>query len=447
MSVLCEFLETIRKPAHLLVAISGGSDSTGLLIGLHACLSSFPDIRLSAVTIDHALRHEAAEEAQTVARLCAGLGIFHVTRRWEGEKPVTGLAAAAREARYTLLSAIADEIGATAIVTGHTADDQIETAVMRRERRSGLASPSAQRPANAAAHPSPSAVENEPLDFPSHGLAGMARATLLDGRHWILRPLLATGRADIRAFLTANGRGWIDDPSNLDRRSERVRIRQTLADGNARLDAETIATAGRMRADLAQRAADWLAAHAAVERAIVCRIDPAGLAADPATVRHALSVLAAVLGGRAHLLSRDHADGLMNFMKGGAPGRMTAGRVVFDRRRDGLFLLRENRNLPHLLVEPGQTATWDNRFRIENRMARPVDIRGGGEDAVFRFAPDGIANLAKRVTPHVAEGDRDGVIVTPHLALFDRFLPVFDLPLASATAVLMGRPPYLLPPV
>ncbi|MDP9838842.1 tRNA(Ile)-lysidine synthase [Neorhizobium huautlense] len=434
MSALSDFLHNLQTPAHLLVAISGGSDSTGLLVGLASLMSSLPEIRLSAATIDHALRPEAADEAQAVARLCAELGISHVTRRWEGEKPATGISAAAREARYSLLSAIAAEIGATAIVTGHTVDDQVETVVMRAGRL-------------AASDADDRGGSGLPISS-STGLSGMAPATLLDARHWVLRPLLHTSRADIRAYLIDVGIGWIDDPSNLDPHYERVRTRQALASDVSAIDAGVISAAAQARARLAQQAADWLAAHATVEHAIIARIDPAGLAENPATTRHALCALAAVLGGRPHMLSRENAGRLMTFVESGTHGRMTAGRVVFDRRRDGFYMLRENRNLPQLIVKADRAAIWDERFLVANHAGHPVEILPGIADAeVFETVPPGLARLAARVSPHVADGHDAEVVMMPRLALFDRFLPVFDLPLANRIAVLMGNNTYLLPPV
>ncbi len=428
MSALSDFLRDLRKPTHLLIAISGGSDSTGLLVGLASALSAFPDIHLSAATIDHALRPEAAAEARAVAQLCSDLGIFHVIRRWEGEKPATGLSAAAREARYSLLSQIADEIGATAIVTGHTAEDQVETVVMRAERVTTTGQP-----------------ENA---VPSPGLSGMAPATLLDGRHWILRPLLHTSRADIRAYLTAIECGWIDDPSNADPHYERVRTRQTLASDGAGHGPDRIAAAGQGRALLARDAADWLGAYASVEHAVLAKIAPDGLNENPATVRHALSTLAAVLGGRPYTLSRENGDRLMTFLTSGTHGRMTASRVVFDMRRGGLYILRENRSLPHLIAQPGKAVMWDNRFLVANHSSLPIEISPGLQDAIaFQSAPPGLARLAARVCPDIAEKGGGDVSVWAHLAPFDRFLPVFDLPLASRIAQLMGREPYLLPPV
>jgi len=424
------FLADVIRPARLLVAISGGSDSAGLLLSLVQAKVSGSGVFISAVTIDHALRPESADEAVAVAAFCHRLGIRHAIRRWEGDKPRTGISAASREARYRLLMEVADEIDASAILTGHTLDDQAETVAMRAARDDGEG---------------------------NLGLAGMADAVLLDRRRWLLRPFLKTRRADIRALLSEAGEGWIDDPSNLNIRYERVRVREELSQGHA-FDAEALARAAARRKELSDAAAIWVRNHLTIRQGVMGYIMPEGLAGDPLVLRHALCALAAVLGGREYLPARESMDRIMAFLDSGQPGRITAGRVIFDLRRDGLYVVRENRGMMPLHVAAGGSAVWDGRYRIVNTGGEEIIVGATAPDrveavALFPDVPAAIAMRAATAMPYVeaaassaiSPGSRIHLI--PTLGPFDRFLPQFDVNLAREFAVLLGCDVFPLPPV
>ncbi len=429
-----EFLSRIERPARLLVAVSGGSDSTGLLISLWQKARSAGDVEVLAVTVDHGLRPEAAGEAEDVAALCRPYGIHHVIRRWEGEKPLSGVSAAARNARYRLLLDVTDELSATAILTGHTLDDQIETVAMRTARSD----------------------RDDNL-----GLAGMASAVVLDRRTWLLRPFLDVRRADIRTFLTGEGTAWIDDPSNLDSHYERVRTRLAIAGQAASIampDKAAIAEAAGRRASLSEAAARLAAHHLTIRHGVLAHLVPEALSAEPAVLRHLLAMLGAVLGGRAHGAKSVSMDKVMAMLALGEPGRITAGRVIFDRRRDGLFVVRENRDLSSLHVAPDVMTVWDGRYRIHNGLDREVIVGAEPADrdqamALFPDAPPAVALRAMAVMPRLVILDDKGieqviagqeetgaakVVAEPILAPFDRFLPQFDLSLATEFAVLLG---------
>jgi tRNA(Ile)-lysidine synthase len=194
----------------LIVAVSGGPDSVAL-IALLAEWAGQGRTRLLAVTVDHGLRPEAAQEALMVGELCAGLGVEHRTRRWLGDKPQTALQEKARAARYALLAEEARSSGATAIVTAHTADDQAETLLMRLAAGSGLA-----------------------------GLAGMAPRSAVNGIV-LARPLLAIAKSRLVATCEARGLSFVRDPSNDDPRFTRIRWRRLLPEL-----AEAGLTAGRL---------------------------------------------------------------------------------------------------------------------------------------------------------------------------------------------------------
>jgi tRNA(Ile)-lysidine synthase len=183
----------------IVLAVSGGPDSIALMwlaARWRRALARGP--RLIAVTVDHALRSEAASEARDVKRLARALDLPHRTVRWTGAKPKTGLPAAARNARYRLLAQVARESRATHILTAHTRDDQAETLLMRLLRGSGIA-----------------------------GLSAMARESERDGV-LLARPLLNVSKSQLIATLKKAKVGFADDPTNRDLNFTRPRLRAVM---------------------------------------------------------------------------------------------------------------------------------------------------------------------------------------------------------------------------
>ncbi|SOC37012.1 tRNA(Ile)-lysidine synthase [Rhizobium subbaraonis] len=420
---IARFLNNFSKPAKLLVAVSGGGDSIGLLMALDAALQSgrHPGFTVAACTVDHALRDASAEEARWVADVCARRGIAHVTRRWAGEKPARGIQAAARAVRHALLAEAARAIGADAILTAHNRDDRRETVAMRAARSTEGA-----------------------------GLAGIAPATLLFRSIWVLRPLLGVSREEIRAYLKGIDQPWLEDPSNENRAFERVRIRK---DGADELLDKTAQSAAAVRIRHAGEGAAYLARHMQVFDASLAQLPSASIAAleERANWQAFLSVVA-VLGGREHRLERAAADRLAAFLRGGEPTRMTAGRVAFDRRREGLFMYREMRGIGALEIAAGGEAVWDGRWRIGNHgsSALFVDADGGTATSRWDGVPAGVVARAFRTRPRLRSGSGEpvtsGFSAEAVLAPFDSHLPLFDLPLANAIAGLFGLPVFSEPP-
>jgi tRNA(Ile)-lysidine synthase len=406
------------RPATLLIAVSGGSDSTGLLVALAKLCATgrYPALTLHACTIDHGLRTGSREEALWVEALCKRYGVPHITRRWEGDKPGAGLQAAARAKRYALLVDAALDVGADAIVSAHTRDDQAETIAMRAER-------------------APEGI----------GLSGMAEGVLLNGSVWLLRPFLRVDRFMIRTFLAAQRETWIDDPSNANPRFERVRVRQRgSVPGATRANGE--------RAAVSQRAADFVAGNVRVEHGCFLLAPPAVdvTLSDPAAWR-GLLLLAVTAGGRVHGLESASAERLRDFLASGRLSRTTAGRVVFDRRRDGLYLYRECRGIEALLVPAGATGVWDRRYRVANPTDRAVIVTATGDRETRGAGLRGPALRAGRALPSLTfeDGGRvadAGVTVEPVIAPYAAFLPLFDLPLANALADILGGAPFPSPP-
>ena len=228
-----------RQTPALIVAVSGGPDSVALLWLLARWRRALTDgPYLVAVTVDHGLRPESAKEARDVKRLAMSLGIPHVTKRWTGAKPSSGLPAAARAARYDLLARVAQAQKAHHVVTAHTQDDQAETLLMRLVRGSGLV-----------------------------GLKAMAQETAQGGMT-IVRPLLTIPKARLIATLRRAKIPVADDPTNRDVTYTRPRLRALLPQlASEGLTAESLSRlATRLqRADLAlAQATDAAAQEAAL---------------------------------------------------------------------------------------------------------------------------------------------------------------------------------------
>ncbi len=207
------------------IAVSGGPDSVALLLLAHA---AFPG-RVEAATVDHRLRAEAAAECAFVANLCQRSGIPHRTLTPDAP-PVPPSQAGARALRYGLLEAWRVERNLDWLLTAHHADDQLETLIMRLNRSSGL-----------------------------HGLAGVRPR-----QGHVLRPLLDWRRSDLAAVLSDAQVTAITDPSNVDPRYDRVRLRLAMA-GQSFVDPlTTSASAAHLAA--AAEALDWVVAKLAAER-------------------------------------------------------------------------------------------------------------------------------------------------------------------------------------
>lgn len=377
-------LAPLRPYGRLVLGVSGGADSMALL---HLASrwnerQTQPAARLIVVTVDHGLRPEAEAEAAMVARQSACLGHAHRTLRWTGPKPATGIQAAAREARYELLYAVAIEAQragvAAAVLTAHTLDDQAETLLMRLARGSGV-----------------------------DGLAGIPAVGSIKrlGRHGmveacpVLRPLLGVSRARLLATLAAQAIPFVEDPSNRDRRFERVRVREVLA---------LLETLGVTPTALARSATRLQSARAALTHAadrlavravrhilnVVHQIDCALLAREPEEIAIRLfrNVLAEA-GGAAPPASLAQAEEAWRQLAAAAPAHAAftlGGCIIEALPRDAprpavIHIYREperDGGLPSICLRPGEGALWDQRFWAEVGSGSPGPVTFGplGDD-------------------------------------------------------------------
>ncbi len=192
----------LSPDAPVLLALSGGADSIYLL---HLLAAAEPRPSVIAVHVDHGLRGvESLGDAAFCEDACRRLDIPFVLRRAELTVDGPSLEARARDARYALLLAEAERRGISVVLTGHHADDALETILMRWSRGTALG-----------------------------GLAGLKhrtvfRAPLSNAPIDVVRPLIHMRREEVRCALESAGVGWREDSSNQDPRFTRNRVRTLL---------------------------------------------------------------------------------------------------------------------------------------------------------------------------------------------------------------------------
>ena len=194
--------------AHIVIAVSGGADSTALLLAVSELVKlKRLALGVTVAHLDHELRGETGSaDARWVAELTAQVRFESVVERIcvrrRRRETKDNLEQAARRARYEFLTRVAERENACAVLAAHTLDDQAETVLLRLMRGSG-----------------------------TEGLGGMRAARPLDAnsKALLVRPLLSWARrADTQAYCREQGVSARPDAMNEDERFARVRVRQQL---------------------------------------------------------------------------------------------------------------------------------------------------------------------------------------------------------------------------
>ncbi len=192
----------LRAGDHVLVAVSGGADSVALAYALHFLWRQHR-VSITLAHLNHRIRGRAADrDAAFVSELAWRLGLNCVQGRADvpfiARKRGISLEMAARESRYDFLEQTAREIGANCIATAHTADDQVETVLLKLTRGAG-----------------PQGVSGIPYCADRRGLR-------------VIRPCRDVSHAEAVRFLRRHGLIWREDKSNLDMTFLRNRVRHQV---------------------------------------------------------------------------------------------------------------------------------------------------------------------------------------------------------------------------
>ena len=285
--------------------------------------------RLLAITVDHGLNTESPRWNNLCKTASRNLGAEWRLLRWEGDKPATGLPAAARAARHALIADAARDAGAKVILFAHTADDVAESAWMRAQG-STLGT-------LREWSPSPAWPEGRGL--------------------MLLRPLLEERRETLRQWLIACERDWIEDPANADDRFARSRARHALG--------------------VCVEPANVASPHEATV-SVPPKFEPGAIP----TMRHLLLGAGFVVGrstGAASLAAallcasgtdtpprRDRLSALVYRLRSGESfvATLAGARVTAD--GDSVTIGREpgRQAIPEMILPPDRPIVWDGRFEI-----------------------------------------------------------------------------------
>lgn len=343
----------IPPGATVAAALSGGPDSTALL---HILLILAPRLgfTVKAISYDHALRPESADDTRFVARMCGAAGVPLRTQR-DPEPPARGVQQAARERRYAFFTRALEEGYAGLVATGHTLDDSVETSLMWMLRGAG-----------------PEAFGGVP---PARGA--------------FIRPLIETRKADLITWLAARGIEYRLDPTNVTGKYLRNRIRLHVIPAMEREAPGAVESVWRLSA-LSRDAAAFIAeeARARLEGIRVPGgVDPARFMAQPAAIRgELLRLMARRAGLDASRLTFERVEALERLAGSGRLGSVVElpGGYIARLDHGGLAIQRamEERAAPVAFACPLDVPFGEGRLRIV-----PGAHPAGGELINLEAAP------------------------------------------------------------
>jgi tRNA(Ile)-lysidine synthase len=385
-------LPALGGASRVAVAVSGGADSMALAL-LVKDWAAPRGVTVTALTVDHGLRPEAAAEAAAVGGWMAARDIPHQVLVWR-DRPRGNLQAEARRARYGLLENWCAVNDVPVLLLAHHLEDQAETVLLRLGRGSGV-----------------------------YGLAGMAleSAPAWPGAPARLRPLLGIAKARLAATLHVAAQSWIEDPSNRNPAFARVRVRGVWSQlAPLGITPERIARTARQMA----RARDALDAEAHAAIAAAGRFGDGGwciLALAPLRAAHeevglrALALLLMAVGGGEYAPRMERLERLWRSLRTGAPETATLAGCRVASSGESVLMTRETRGVQGPLALGGRAQVWDGRFLAAGRgltldRLRPgamTVLRGAVPDSVLRRVPA----AARPVLPALYDGE--GLLAVP----------------------------------
>lgn len=309
------------------VGVSGGPDSMALVHALADYCTAHGGPSVTALTVDHGLRPESADEARQVKTgLSAIPGVLHRVLVWEGDKPAAAVQEAARSARYALMEDYCAQAGIRYLFLAHHQDDQAETLLMRLAAGSGL-----------------------------DGLSGMAPLQQAGGIT-LARPFLEISKIDLLVYCHEHDISYVNDPSNALEKYARVRLRKSaeileregLSAKRLALTAKRLARARMALEAAAQSAYEDCLAYKNTDRIVFLRSPLRGVY-EETVFRIFRKVLSEWGGDSAYGPRTERVESLVaDFLQPGPFRKRTLGGVIIsvDEKRDELVFEKEGGKKP-----------------------------------------------------------------------------------------------------
>lgn len=365
------------------VAVSGGADSTALCLLAQEFVRQYGGDML-ALIVDHGLRPCSARQARLTAERLDQKGIPLRLLSWTGEKPVSGIEQAAREARYRLLSDACRAEGCRALLLGHHRQDQAETFLIRRAKNSG------------------------PV-----GLAGMSAVRMTDfGR--ILRPLLGLCPADLREYNKARSMDWVEDETNLSDNFDRGRLRRILTPALIDEAFDQTLFYGKKRRALEEKAAVFIRENAVKsDMGYLLFAQDAFQKLDGETALFCLGDFLRFIADRPYAPRSDSLAALAdNIRSVSFHGATLGGCRIAPSTKKQVLVWRELNDLPDpVTVEGRRRFSWDRfSFLLEDPLSFPLTVKPLEHHLQTKKA---FPKRAFCVLP--ALFDNEGLFIVPHL--------------------------------
>ena len=378
---------------HLAVALSGGADSMALTLLAHAWAQA-NNGRITALTIDHALRAESRHEAEQVAAWMKERGIDHHILTPHHTSDSNNLQESARIWRYAALASFCRKEGILHCLVAHNAGDNRET----------------------VAH---NIARGETAD----GASGMGSARNVNGVRF-LRPLLVTERADLEDFLRAEHAPWVNDPSNQNTQFARVRVRQAL-----QADAGRVEELDRMIRT--QSAARTARDHALAVAAVQCvTISPLGFAEidvnawstlEPTLASQLLADCLVTIGGQTNRPRAGETARLVEALQQTTLQKRTLAGCEITVHGNSLRIAREAARVAAPMILSGDGSTgWDGRFTIRHALPETLALTlralgADGQKQLRTLAPHTAQRMLPSSTPSIWHLDE--MLFVPHIGM------------------------------